>query len=221
MDPQHSPTLRFAGTSTRVLAGSILALGLAVAVLLPNGYACGTQEPVEVGRQWSYSQERFFYGCHPTPETMEALETQEHFLPWMPTDADVDWRIPMRIGAVVVALLIAWAVLANGQRFPGKTKNTRGRTIIALYGLVGATVALLLTLREDSFCLLLRGRAPGSLSCSYRSFFGWDAEPVLVEVLVTMVGAALGAAVGVLVARWARRDQRGSGGLVGASLDLT
>jgi hypothetical protein len=204
-----------------VLAGSILALGLAVAALLPNGYACGTQEPVEVGRQWSYSQERFFYGCHPTPEAKEALETQEHFLPWKPADADIDWRIPMRIGAVVVALLIAWAVLANGERSPGKTTSARNRTIITLYGLIGATIALLLTLREDSFCLLLRGRAPGSLSCSYRSFFGWDAEPILVEVLFTVVGAAVGTAAGVLVARWASRDQRGTVGLVGASSDQT
>lgn len=218
MDPQHSPTLRSVDTSTRVLAGSILALGLGVAVLLPNGYACGTHEPVEVGRQWSYSQGRFFYGCHPTPEAMEVLESQEHFLPLMPTDADIDWRIPIRIGAVVVALLIAWAVLANERRSSGRTTNTRSRTIIALYGLVGATIALLLTLREDSFCLLL---APGSLSCSYRSFLGWDAEPILVEVLFTMVGAALGAAAGVLVARWARRDQRGSVGLVGAASDQT
>jgi hypothetical protein len=206
MDPQHLPTLRFAGTSTRVLAGSILALGLAVAVLLPNGYACGTQEPVEVGRQWSYSQERFFYGCHPTLEAKEALETQEHFLPWRPTDADIDWRIPMRIGAVVLALLIAWAVLANGERSPGRTTSARSRTIITLYGLFGATISLLLTLREDSLCLL-RGRAPGSLSCSYRSFFGWNAEPILVEVLFTVVGAAAGAVAGVLVARWESRDR--------------
>ena len=62
---------------------------------------------VEVGRQWSYSQDRFFYGCYLTPEAMEALETQEHFLPFTPMDADIDWRIPMRIGAVVVALVIA------------------------------------------------------------------------------------------------------------------
>jgi hypothetical protein len=155
MDPQQSPTLRFAASSTRVLAGSILALGLAVAVLLPNGYACGTQEPVEVGRQWSYSQERFFYGCYPTPDAMEALEAQEHFVPWHPMGADIDRRIPMRIGAVVVALLIAWAVLANGRGSPGGT-NGRSRASISLYGLVGATNAHLLTLREDSFCLLLR-----------------------------------------------------------------
>jgi hypothetical protein len=209
------------GTSTRVLAGSILALGLAVAVLLPNGYACGTQEPVEVGRHWSYSQKRFFYGCHLTPEAMEALETQEHSIPFRPTDADIDRRIPMRIGAVVVALLIAWAVLANGQRSPGRTTSARSRTIIILYGLFGATIALLLTIRQDSFCLLLRGRTPGSLSCSYRSFFGWDTEPIHVEVLFTVVGAAAGAAAGVLVVRWARRDQRGSIGLVGASSDQT
>jgi hypothetical protein len=215
---QHSPTLRFAGTSTRVLAGSIWALGLAVAVLLPNGYACGTREPVEVGRQWSYSQERFFYGCYPTPEAMQALEAEEHFVPWHPMGADIDRRIPMRIGAVVVALLIAWAILANGRRSSGMTTNTRSRTIITVYGLLGATIALLLTLREDSFCLLL---APGSLSCSYRSFLGWDAEPILVEVLVTMVGAASGAAAGVLVARWAGRHQRGTVGLVGASSDQT
>jgi len=202
------------GREARVLAGSILALGLAVVAFLPNGYTCGTEEPVEVGRQWSYSQDRFFYGCHLTPEAMEALETQEHSLPFRPTDADIDRRIPMRIGAVGVALLIAWVVLANGQRPPGRTTSASSRTIIMLYGLFGATIALLLTLRGDSFCLLLRGRAPGSLSCSYRSFLGWDAEPILVEVLFTVVGAAVGAAAGVLVARWASRDQRGTVDLV-------
>jgi hypothetical protein len=204
-----------------VLAGSVWALGLAVAALLPNGYTCGTQEPVEVGRQWSYSQERFFYGCYPTPEAREALETQEHFLPWMPLEADTDRRIPVRIGAVVVALLTAWAVLANGQRSPGRTTIARSRTIITLFGLFGAAIALLLTLREDPFCLLLRGRAPGSLSCSYRSFFGWSAEPIFVEVLFTVAGAAAGAAAGVLAVRWARRDQHRSIGLVGASTDQT
>jgi hypothetical protein len=173
MDPQHAPTLLLAGTSTRVLAGSILALGLAVAVLLPNGYACGTREPVEVGRQWSYSQERFFYGCYPTPEAMETLEAQEHFVPWHPMGADIDWRIPMRIGAVVVALLIAWAVLANGRRSSGRTTKTRGGTIIALYGLVGATVALLLTLREDSFSCFFEDAHPArSLAPTGRSSGG-------------------------------------------------
>lgn len=152
---------------------------------------------------------------------MEVLESQDHFLPGMPAGADIDWRIPMRIGAVIAALLIAWALLANGRRSPDGTTIARSRTIIILYGLFGATIALLLTLREDSFCLLLRGRTPGSLSCSYRSFFGWDAEPILVEVLFTVLGAAVGAAAGVLVARWARRDQRGSAGLVGASSDQT
>jgi hypothetical protein len=204
-----------------VLAGSILALGLAIAVLLPDGYTCGTQEPVEVGRQWSYSQDRFFYGCYLTPEAMETLEAQGHFMPFHPMGAYIDRRIPMRIGAVLVAFLIAWAVLANGQRSPGRTTSPRSRTIIILYGLFGATIALLSTIRQDSFCLLLRGRAPGSLSCSYRSFFGWEAEPILVEVLFTVVGAAVGAAAGLLVVRWARRDQRGSAGLVGASSDQT
>jgi hypothetical protein len=143
----------------------------------------------------------------------EALETQEHFQPWRATDADIDWRIPIRIGAVLVALLIAWAVIANGQRSPGGTTNARSRTIVTVWGLFGATIALLLTLREDSFCLLLR---PGSLSCSYRSFFGWDTEPIFVEVLFTVLGAAVGAAAGVLVAHWARRHERGTVGLVGA-----
>ena len=152
---------------------------------------------------------------------MEALETQEHFLPFHPMGADIDWRIPMRIGAVVVALLIASAVLANGQRSPGMTMSAQSRTIIILYGLFGATIALLLTIRQDSFCLLLRGRAPGSLSCSYRSLIGWNAEPILVEVLFTALGAAAGVAAGVLVARWAGRHQHGTVGLVGASSDLT
>jgi hypothetical protein len=152
---------------------------------------------------------------------MEALEAQEHFVPWRTMDADIDWRIPVRIGAVVVALLVAWAVLADGQRSSGRPTVARSRTIITLYGLSGATVALLLTLREDSFCLLLHGRIPGSLSCSYRSFFGWNAEPIIVEVLFTVVGAAVGAAAGLLVARWASSDPRGMVGLVGATSHLT
>jgi hypothetical protein len=201
------------GTSTRVLAGSILALGLAVAVLLPKGYACSTQEPVEVGRQWSYSQERFSYGCRPTPELIEALEAQEHFMPWHPMGADIDRRIPVRIGAVLIAALLAWAVLANGQRSFNRTAGARSRAIITMYGLLGATIALLLTLREDSFCLLLHGRIPGSLSCSYRSFFGWNAEPILVEVLFTVIGGVVGAAAGALIARWVRRNGRGAGAL--------
>ncbi|MGH2641042.1 MAG: hypothetical protein ACRDGO_05015 [Actinomycetota bacterium] len=174
-----------------------------------------------MGRQWSYSQERFSYGCHPTPEAMEVLEAQEHFVPWRSSDADIDWRVPIRIGAVAIALLIAWAVVANGQRSPGRKTSAGSRTIIGLYGLFGGTIALLLTLREDSFCLRLRGRAPGSLSCSYRSFFGWDAEPILVEVLFTVVGAAVGAAAGMLVATWAGRHQHGTVGFGGASTDQT
>ena len=152
---------------------------------------------------------------------MEALEAQEHFVPWRASDADIDWRIPVRIGAVLVALLIAWVILANGPRALGRTASARSRTIISAFGLFGATIALVLTLRADSYCLLLHGRIPGSLSCSYRSFFGWNAEPIVVEVLFTVVGAAMGAAAGVLVARWARRGERGTAGLVGATAGRT
>jgi hypothetical protein len=135
-------------------------------------------------------------------------------------DADIDWRIPVRIGAVGVALVIAWAVVANGQRFPRRTTSERGRAIIILYGLFGATIALLLTIRQDSYCFP-RARAPGAHPCSYRSFLGWSAEPILVEVLFTALGAAVGVAAGMLVARWAGRHQRGTVGLVGASSDQT
>lgn len=135
-------------------------------------------------------------------------------------DADIDWRIPVRIGAVGVALVIAWAVVANGQRFSGRTASERSRAIIILYGLFGATIALLLTIRQDSYCFP-RARAPGAHPCSYRSFLGWNAEPILVEVLFALIGAAVGAAVGLLIVRWARGDQSGSARLVGASSDQT
>jgi len=203
--PDRAPYTRYLSTSTRVLAGSILGIGLAVAVLLPTGHVCTAPDAVEVRRQWSYSEERWSYGCWLSEEVFE------RGTPFMPTDARTDWRIPFRAGAVVAGLLIAWMVVGNDRRLVATDRDqapppwaTAGwtRVSVALYAFGGAVIALLLTLRHDSYCILF-SRAPGGLSCSYRSFFGWDAEPILVEILFTVIGAAGGAVVGVLIARLA------------------
>jgi hypothetical protein len=57
--------------SLRLLAGAIVGLGLAVAILLPKGYACGEADAAEVHRQWSYSQERWFHGCWPSQDVID------------------------------------------------------------------------------------------------------------------------------------------------------
>ena len=194
-------------TWLRVLAGTIVVLGLAVAVLLPNGYACRERDAVEVRRQWSYSQERWFYGCYPSREVIE------RGLPSHPMDAVSDWRIPLRIGVVVAGFALAWAVVArvNGQGFLRPALDAERRTayrttdgliriLIILYALLGATIAFLLMLHLDSFCV----RAADGLACSYKSFLGWNMEPILAEVLVAIVGAVGGAGLGVLVARLER-----------------
>jgi hypothetical protein len=192
--------------SLRTLAGPIVGLGLAVAILLPNGYVCSEQDAAEVRRQWSYSQERWFYGCWPSQDVIE------RGVPSRPTDADTDRRIPLRIGAVAAALLIAWIAVSKGRRevptdgeqLPAAwTTTVPTWVLVALSALGGGVIALLLTLREDSYCILFR-RLPGGLSCTYRSFFGWDAEPILVEALFSVVGAAGGAPIGLLAARGAR-----------------
>ena len=87
--------------------------------------------------------------------------------------------------------------------------GTTSRTglVVGLYALGGSVIAFLLTLQEDSYCIRF-GRGPGSLTCSYRSFFGWDAEPIVVEALFALIGRAIGAGAGLLVARWARRSER-------------
>lgn len=197
-------------TSTKVLAGSIFALGLGIAVLLPNGHVCRERGVVEVRRQWSYTQERFFYGCYLTPELTASID--DRGVPYHPMGAHTDWRIWFRVGALAYGLLIAWIIVRTQDRATG-TIAIQPWVFVAFYALAGAVIALLLTLQADSYCIR-QGRGPGSLSCSYRSFFGWDAEPMVVEVLFALVGAVVGAAAGVLVAGWVRRDRPGTIGLV-------
>jgi hypothetical protein len=190
----------------RALAGWIVVLGFAVAILLPNGHVCREADAVEVRRQWSYSQERWFYGCWPSQDVIE------RGVPFRPTDAQTDLRIPLRIGAVVGGLLLALIVLAKDRRRSSddreqqpapRTTSVPTWVLVALATLGGASFALVLSVREEPFCLL-RSRAPGGLSCAYRSFFGWDTEPILVAVLFTVCGAVGGAAAGLLAARRAK-----------------
>jgi hypothetical protein len=46
---------------SRVLAVPIVLLGSAAAIALPNGYTCGEGTVLEVHRQWSFGQERWFH----------------------------------------------------------------------------------------------------------------------------------------------------------------
>jgi hypothetical protein len=188
-----------------MLAGAIVGLGLAVAILLPNGHVCREADAAEVHRQWSYSQERWFYGCWPSQDVIDRVDP----FTIRPTDAHTDWRIPLRIGAVAAGLLVAWIVVTRGRRQVPTDREQQPApwtptvstwVLVAFSALGGAVIALLLTIREDPYCILF-SRAPGGLSCTYRSFFGWDAEPILVEVLFTVVGAACGAAIGLLAQR--------------------
>jgi hypothetical protein len=89
----------------RLLVGLVLAIGLAVAAFLPNGHACNDGE---LFRQWSYTQERWFYGCRPSAEEIERHKGS--FFPYKPMAADVDRRIPLRIGLGLAALSLAWGV---------------------------------------------------------------------------------------------------------------
>jgi hypothetical protein len=188
----------------RVVAGSIVALGLAVSVLLPNGYACPDDE--QVGRQWSYFQERWSYGCRPSAEEIES-----QIMPYHPMGADIDRRIPLRIGAVLAGLVIAWGVIWMVNRrdlrdagvLASWSHDRWAWILVVLSAISGATIALLLTLRQDPYCIL-HGRGPGSLSCSYRSFFGSDTEPGVVEALFGVVGAVAGTGLGLLIARLLR-----------------
>jgi hypothetical protein len=178
-----------------------------VALLLPNGYACPDDEQVD--RQWSYFQERWFYSCRPSAEEIESGITLYH-----PMGADIDWRISMRIGAVLTGLVIAWGVLRmvnrrdapDAGRLASWSKGRWAWVLVGLYAISGATIALLLTLRQDPYCVL-HGRGPGSLSCSYRSFFGWDTEPGVVAALFGVVGAVAGAGLGLLIARLLRHRE--------------
>jgi hypothetical protein len=178
--------------------GAILVVGFAVAVLLPNGRYC--DGGVDRFRQWSYTNEGWSYGCGPGSN--------------MPADAKVDSRIPLRIG-VGATLLLAFGVgrLLNlrgavrparaGEKQRLSTMLPRNWMLIAIYGLLGAALALVLTFRHDSHCSL---RGPGSLSCPYKSFLGWDTTPVLVDVLWAVVGAAAGTALALVIARLGRAN---------------
>jgi hypothetical protein len=187
------PRLPVVSTWHRIAVGAILAVGLAVGVLLPDGRYCDSG--VDRFRQWSYTNKEWSYGCGPGSS--------------MPMDAKVDLRIPLRIAAGVVAFLLAWWV----GRLLGRRRSFRPTTarekqllsstiLVAIYGLLGATLAIVLTFRQDSFCIL---RGPGSLSCSYKSFLGWDTAPILVDALWVVVGAAAGTVVGLGVAGLGQR----------------
>ena len=131
----------------------------------------------------------------------------------MPADAKVDSRIPLRIGLAVATLLLVFGVvrLLNrrgdvrlaraGEKQRLSTTLSRNRMLVAIFGLLGATLALVLTFRHESYCIL---RGPGSLSCPYKSFLGWDTTPVLVDVLWAVVGAAAGTALCLVIARFGR-----------------
>lgn len=174
--------------------GAILVVGFAVAVLLPIGRYC--ESGVDRFRQWSYTNKEWSYGCGPGSN--------------MPADAKVDSRIPLRIGVGVAILLLAFGVgrLLNrrgavrparaGEKQRLSTMLPRNWMLVAIYGLLGAALALVLTFRHDSYCIL---RGPGSISCPYKSFLGWDTTPVLVDVLWSAVGAAAGTALGLVIAR--------------------
>ena len=191
----------------RVLAGSILVLGLAAAIALPNGYVCGEPDAVEVHRQWSFGQERWFYGCFPSREMIEG----EAPFTGMRMGPESDWRLPLRVGIAVGGLLLAWSVVvlvnrrvrrdATGGSQEPWTADRWTWILLAVYALFGATIAVLVTLRQDEYWV--RGTVGPSFST--RSFLGWDITPILAETLVAVVGAAGGVALGLLVASLCRR----------------
>jgi hypothetical protein len=131
----------------------------------------------------------------------------------MPADAKIDSRIPLRIGVGVATLLLAFGVgrllnrrgdvrfASGGERHPLSTARSRNRLLVTIFGLLGATLALVLTFRHESYCIL---RGPGSLSCPHKSFLGWDTTPVLVDVIWAVVGAAVGTALCLVIARFGR-----------------
>jgi hypothetical protein len=190
----------------RVLAGSIVVLGVAVAVALPNGYTCGEGDSLEVHRQWSFFQERWSYGCHPDPETIE-----QGF--GLRMGAATDWRIPLRVGVGIAGFAVARAVVvlvsrpgllgaaSNSQGQPASTVDRRQWIFVAVYALFGAAIAVLVTLRQDEYWV----RGTGGPPFSTRSFLGLDMTPVLAEALVAIVGAVGGTALGLLVFRLHRR----------------
>jgi hypothetical protein len=118
--PECWPTLDGMSGQLRLLVGMVLAIGLAVAAFLPNGHACSDGE---LFRQWSYTQERWFYGCRPSAEEIE--RHQGSFFPYYPMDAAVDRRIPLRIGLGLVALSLAWGLAARELRHPSDSTASR------------------------------------------------------------------------------------------------
>jgi hypothetical protein len=179
----------------RLAVGAILVVGFAVAVLAPDGRYCDSG--VDRFRQWSYTNQEWSYGCGPGSS--------------MPADAKIDSRIPLRIGAGVATVLIAFEVgrllkrrgdvppARAGEKQRLSTTRSRNWLLVAIFGLLGATLALVLTFRGESYCIL---RGTGSLSCPYKTFLGWDTTPVLVEVLWAGVGAAVGTALCLVIARF-------------------
>jgi hypothetical protein len=193
---------------SRVLAGSIVVLGLAVAIALPNGYVCRARDAVEVHRQWSFGQERWFYVCSPDRESIEG----DAPFTGMPMGATTDWRLPLRIVVAIAGFVIAWVVVlvtrrgqlgaaggSQGRR--ALTTDRRTRILVAVYALFGAIIAVLATLRQDDYWV----RGTDEPSFPTRSFLGWDTTPVLAEALVAVVGAAGGALLALLVSNLHRR----------------
>ncbi|HEX6399590.1 MAG TPA: hypothetical protein VF108_03855 [Actinomycetota bacterium] len=138
--------------------------------------------------------------------------------------AATDWRIPMRVGVAITALVLASSVLVlvsrrglvgapGGSREP-RTANRLTRILVAVYALFGATIAVLVTIRQDDYWVR------GTPSFSTRSFLGWDMTPVLAETLVAIAGAAGGIALGLLVSRMNRRVET-SGALTAARREST
>lgn len=162
---------------SRVLAVPIVLLGVAAAVALPNGYTCGEGTVLEVHRQWSFGQERWFYGCYLPPELIQSQGGTE-FHPFHPMDAMADRRIPLRIGAVLAGLVLARAVLFVVERMAtgGPSDNQLPRPtagtgiLVAVSTLLGAAIAVLVTLRREEYWV----RAADGSGFPTRSILGWE-----------------------------------------------
>jgi hypothetical protein len=120
-----------------------------------------------------------------------------------------DRRIPLRIGAVLAGLVLARAVPffvdrmgtggPSGNQLPRPSAGTG--ILVAVYTLLGAAIAVLVTLRRDEYWV----RAADGSGFPTRSILGWETTPILAEVAVAIVGAAGGALLGLLVFRRYRR----------------
>lgn len=144
---------------SRVLAVPMVLLGSLAAIALPNGYSCGEGTVLEVHRQWSFGQERWFHGCHLPPELIQSQSGTE-FHPFHPMDAMADRRIPLRIGAVLAGLVLARAVLffvdrmgtggPSGNQLPRPSAGTRilAEVAVAIVGAAGGALLGLLVFRR-------------------------------------------------------------------------